>query len=156
MAVIHLPCAGTCGRTIRVTDTGSLYQPDGIPHNVYCHDCYHEKGDASMTNQHCLQCGESRAAVKREGLYCADVAYDGEPAYEWDRHRWRDWTDKELARVGILPEHYDKYRRAEVYDLNFINCADKGREHIPFEESERVCCACWHDITKKETTNAHS
>ena len=104
-----------------------------------------------MSDQYCLQCGESRAAVKREGIFCADVASDGEPVYEWDRHRWRDWTDKELSNVGILPEHYDKYRRAEVYDFNFINCADQGREHIPFEESARVCCVCWHDITEKET-----
>lgn len=103
-----------------------------------------------MSDQYCLQCGESRAAVKRERLCCATVGYEGEAHDEWDRHRWRDWTDKELASIGVLPEHYDKYRRAKEDDLNFINCRDKGREHIPLEEWPRACCACWHDITKKE------
>lgn len=102
-----------------------------------------------MSNQRCLQCGESRAAVKNEGLYCATLSYEGEALDEWDRHRWRYWTDKELASVGILPEHYDKFRDYRVDDFRFIDCRDRGREHIPLEESARVCCACWHDITEE-------
>lgn len=99
-----------------------------------------------MTSQHCLQCGESHAAVKREGLYCATVSYEGEALEEWDRHRWRDWSDLRLASFGILPEHYDKYRRAKLSDLRYIDCHDRGREHIPLEESSRVCQVCWHNI----------
>lgn len=102
-----------------------------------------------MRGQCCLQCGESRAAVKKEGLYCAEVSYEGEATYEWDRHRWRYWTDKELADVGILPEHYDKYRDVQVGDFALIDCSDKGREHIPLKEWTRVCQACWQEITER-------
>lgn len=104
-----------------------------------------------MSNQRCLQCGESRAAVKREGLYCGTAGYDGEALDMWNRHRWRDWSDQGLASFGILPEHYDKYRRMEVADFRFIDCSDRGREHAPLEESARVCRMCWHEITEKET-----
>lgn len=104
-----------------------------------------------MSSEYCLQCGESRAAVERERIFCTAGGHAGEPDYEWDRHRWRDWTDKELAAVGVLPEHYDKYRDVQAHDLVLINCHDRGREHIPLEEDERVCWACWHDMAGKET-----
>lgn len=43
MSVITIRCAGTCGQDIQLTDTGSLYKPDGDPYDIYCHDCYKEK-----------------------------------------------------------------------------------------------------------------
>jgi hypothetical protein len=40
-------------------------------------------------NDICVQCGESRGAIRREGLICARVDYFGEVDYEFDHHRFR-------------------------------------------------------------------
>lgn len=69
----------------------------------------------STATQTCLQCGETLQAVRREKLYCATVSYEGECIEEWNRHRWREWTDTELA--PILPEYRHLYRRARIDEL---------------------------------------
>lgn len=57
----------------------------------------------ATSDQECLHCDQTRAVVKANGYYCATVGHDWECQEEWPRHRWADWTDKELAGMGVLP-----------------------------------------------------
>lgn len=75
----------------------------------------------------CLQCGETEGAIKasqRSGdpIYCAgDFSYEyGEPGWEQDRHRFREWSDKELDYYRIAPRYRHKYRRMNWngYDID--------------------------------------
>lgn len=65
----------------------------------------------------CLQCGESRDAVRASQgtpnpIFCADVDYFGEVEWEMERHRFRDWTDRELVEsFWVAPEYTHLYRR---------------------------------------------
>lgn len=109
-----------------------------------------------MPKDNCLNCGEHRETVKRHGYHCATVDYFGECHEEWPRHRWADWTDKELAKLGILPEHMDKYRRVNGGDMQFIDCSHQGRKHTQYSgepgtgPGPNICIACWGTI---EVTN---
>lgn len=94
----------------------------------------------------CLVCGEPREVAKAQRLRCEDG----------ERHRWRSWTDKELAVLDILPEFFEFYRRADPYDLLYtIHCHHRGREHPTAEEldprgqglPDHVCPSCHHDKT---------
>jgi len=103
----------------------------------------------------CLQCGETRATVKANNYYCATVDYYGECIDAWPRHRWADWTDTELSRLRVLPEHMDKYRRYNVrYLVEFIDCTHQGHEHTPWDGDPddgpppHICVGCWADIRK--------
>lgn len=105
----------------------------------------------------CLQCGETRAVVKANNYYCATVDYYGECQEEWARHRWADWTDTELARINILPEHMNKYRRINGADFQFIDCTHRGRDHTPWDGNPDdgpppyVCIGCWADTREGQT-----
>ena len=65
----------------------------------------------------CLQCNESRDAIRAsqsrgDPLHCAGIDYFGEVEWDAERHRFRDWTDRELIEGWrILPEHVGLYRR---------------------------------------------
>lgn len=102
----------------------------------------------------CLHCGQSRDAVRRDALFCATVTR-GETAEvdgEWDRHRWADWTDRDLARAGISPEAYDRYRRATQFTLWYAPCEDTVAGHTPVSDDEAArlglrpnqCGQCGH------------
>ena len=45
----------------------------------------------------CLQCGENRAAIRKNSLTCGLVDYWGELGTEWPRHRFAPFTAKQLA-----------------------------------------------------------
>lgn len=97
----------------------------------------------------CLQCGETYAAVRQEKLDCAIIDhYFGEVSYEWNRHRWKEWSDKELAY--ILPEYRDLYRRDSDMGV-YAPCEHKGLDHTFLEDDPHVppnrCICCW---TSKE------
>ena len=104
----------------------------------------------------CLQCGQTRAAVKANNWHCAIVSYDGECQEDWPTHRWADWSDKALRSLGIKIEHFHKYRRTNVADFQFIDCAHTGSEHVFNTEGndmlppDYVCMRCWTD-TREET-----
>ena len=76
-----------------------------------------------MSERMCLQCNESEAAIRasqrrRDPIFCGAVDYFGECLWEADRHRFRDWSDRELAEWGVLPEFYDQHRRMlSLYDV---------------------------------------
>ena len=69
----------------------------------------------------CLQCGECRAAVAEHGYSCATLTgYETVEADEtWERHHWRDWSDQELASVGISPHRWGENRRTLWQELEF-------------------------------------
>lgn len=107
----------------------------------------------------CLQCGESRETVKANGYICGIMSGGEEPElmHDWPQHRWRDWTDTELKRLGILPEFFDQYRRTPEDEFQFVDCAHLGQEHdynttgddmLP---PEYVCLRCWHDTRDGES-----
>lgn len=106
------------------------------------------------SDQECLQCGQTRAVVKANGYYCATVDYYGECQDEWPRHRWTDWTDEELAGLGILTKFAHLYRRMNVAEVQYINCTHQGREHTPWDGNPAegpppyVCIGCWTDTRK--------
>lgn len=70
----------------------------------------------------CLQCGETREAVKANGYTCATLSgYETvEVDEEWDRHHWRDWSDSELDRIGVSPHRRDENRRTVWRDMEFV------------------------------------
>lgn len=80
----------------------------------------------------CLQCGESRDAVKAGRNYC--VVMEGyetpEVAHEWAHHRWADWTDAELERFGVKPEAYERHRRDDALTFQWVACDDTLRGHV--------------------------
>lgn len=111
-----------------------------------------------MTDLECLHCGQTAGEVKENQTFCATVDYYGECQDEWPKHRWKDWSDKTLTDIGILPEHFDKYRRFNVADFQFIDCAHRGREHTTMQDDDIapdwLCVACWADTRDKEAGNA--
>lgn len=55
----------------------------------------------------CVQCGETREAIKLHKLYCAGVdSYTGETTWEAPRHRFRPFSEKELAGKKRDEEKY--------------------------------------------------
>lgn len=70
-----------------------------------------------MSSVECLQCGVSREVIRasqqiKDPIYCGAVDYFGECLWEAEKHRFRDWTDKELVEGWkVKPEAVDKYRR---------------------------------------------
>lgn len=84
-----------------------------------------------MTERTCLQCGESEGAVRasqraRDPIYCAAVDYFGEVEWECDRHRFRDWSNRELIEGWrIKPEHVERYRRIMTgWEIDFAHRLD--------------------------------
>lgn len=109
----------------------------------------------------CLQCGERRSAVRAESLYCCTISGGESPEVdqEWDRHRWADWTDRELAALGVRSEAYDKHRRTDTSTFPWIACDDTVRGHVPADAeavgrgwADRVgqCMACGKKNIAKE------
>ena len=92
-----------------------------------------------MSERQCLQCGESQAAIRasqraKEPIHCAAVDYFGECLWEAERHRFRDWSDKELIEGWkVKPDAVDKYRRiTNAYEIadedSLIRGATAGQE----------------------------
>lgn len=86
----------------------------------------------------CLNCGQTPSEIKRDQTICGiEEGYEyKELAYEWPRHRWADWTDKELGRMGIVPAAFDKHRRTSVTSLQWVGCADTVRGHSFVEKPD--------------------
>lgn len=82
----------------------------------------------------CLQCGKSREHVKDyfNSACATETGYECiEGLDEWPKHHWRDWSDKQLAAIGVLPEAFDRHRRDSIYDLEYVVCDDTVRGHTP-------------------------
>lgn len=94
----------------------------------------------SNSSTECLNCGETRGAVRAESLSCGTVDYFGELSDEFDRHRWADWNDKELTRLGIAPMFLHLYRRKSIYDFQHTPCEHTGKDHKYKEQFGAVIC----------------
>lgn len=104
-------------------------------------------------DERCLHCDQTREQIKRNDTICAtESGYEYvEMDEEWPRHRWTNWTDKSLASFGIIPEAFDRYRRLQVTQMQWVGCADTVRGHVyPTEPDpewgDRIdqCMACGH------------
>lgn len=113
----------------------------------------------------CLQCGESRGAVKRKGYFCATVDYYGECQEDWPKHRWADWRDHELAGMGIHPDLWERSRRDNVNTLGFriaeSDCVRNGHRNWAdpeFSATRNRCDRCYAVITDgtRELVLAHA
>jgi hypothetical protein len=64
-----------------------------------------------MKNQDekCVQCGRTRKDIKEREYFCATVTYEGETDYEWPRHRFRPYSEKELARQKADDDAYIRF-----------------------------------------------
>lgn len=103
----------------------------------------------------CLQCGETRAWAKVPGRICGiESGYEyRELEYEWPRHRWVGWSDRELAAFGVKPEAFARYRREHENNFQWIACDDTVSGHHPadaewvpdFASAIGQCINCGHN-----------
>lgn len=110
--------------------------------------------ESQLPKDHCLQCGKSREQVRDYfDRPCATATgYETvETLDEWERHHWRDWSDRELDAAGILPEFYDQHRRDDVYALQYAPCEHQKAGHMyPRDSDPEVglhvdqCLQCGH------------
>ena len=112
----------TCEHEEHHVDGGMYFcvLPDG--HNSP-HHCTSACGDPAPI--FCLQCGESQDAIKAsqstpDPIFCGGVDGFGEAEWDAERHRFRDWTDRELIQGWrIKPEHTARYRRiVSVWEID--------------------------------------
>lgn len=104
------------------------------------------------TERACLHCEQTPSQIKRDQTICGiEGGYEHrELEAEWPRHRWADWTDKDLARSGIRPDAFERYRRTPVTHLQWAACVDTERGHVyPDKDDEwgnqaDQCMACGH------------
>lgn len=70
----------------------------------------------------CLQCDESRGAVRDGKLFCVivDGYWEKEISEEFPRHHWADWGDRELEAMGLPAEKWDAHRRTSWGNLEFV------------------------------------
>lgn len=97
-----------------------------------------------MSERECLFCGVSEDRVlsvrRRDGytLGCG-IESNTESGFDYEelseRHRWADWHDAELARLGLKPEVFDQYRRASEADIRWADCEHRVSGHIVAEET---------------------
>lgn len=102
----------------------------------------------------CLQCGKTREEVKDYyNSPCATASYGEtvEGLDDWDRHHWRDWSNKTLLAIGIFPEYFAEYRREDYYALPYAACEHTKRGHAyPLKDdaewglSVNECLDCGH------------
>lgn len=57
----------------------------------------------------CIQCGETREKIKKRGLLCAIMSHTeagSELAQEFNRHRFKPYSEKELAAMKADEDEY--------------------------------------------------
>jgi len=86
----------------------------------------------SVADLACLHCEQTRAEIKANDTICGiEGGYETvELVEEWSRHRWADWSDKDLTRFGILPEAFERHRRTPITVMQYVACEDTVRGHI--------------------------
>lgn len=96
----------------------------------------------------CLQCGESREKIEKENYFCVTITGYETPEVddEWEEHHYGDWTDEELTEFRIHPKLWDENRRTEYKTLTDIAygislCIYRGR-HIVVDKESNVCVCC--------------
>ena len=110
------------------------------------------EGVTTPPDPECLQCGQRRSVVRAERYFCCTISGYETPEVdqEWERHRWADWSDRELDRLGVKAEAYDKHRRTDASVFPWIDCDDTKLGHLPADEETAAgwgipvgdCCLC--------------
>jgi hypothetical protein len=99
----------------------------------------------SSDDDRCLQCGETRGAIKagvraNGAHYCVTLTgYETvEIDQEWDRHRFRPWGNTALKTAGIAKHAYAKHRLSDIDALQWAACEDTIRGHavLPYDEPD--------------------
>lgn len=113
-----------------------------------------------MAERQCLQCGETRESLRQNRIVVCGIMSGGETpelAEEFPRHRWADWTDRELASFGVKPEAFDRHRRTDALTFQWIACDDTVRGHHPVEKDDPEwglragqCFLCGQSVTPTE------
>lgn len=107
----------------------------------------------------CLHCGQHRDSreVRNGETYCATVDYFGEVDAEWDKHHWADWSDAELARMGLSEGSFDEHRRTSIFGLDQpareATCEREG--HLPevAPEMAGICSRCFKRVRDTDGAN---
>lgn len=69
----------------------------------------------------CIHCGETRGAIQKHQLFCAtetNTEMGREVDQEWNRHRFKPYSKKELAR---MKSDEDEYIRQMGGFADFLN-----------------------------------
>ena len=116
-----------------------------------------------MSERECLQCGETKASIKRKQIVLCGIeeGYEyRELAHEWPHHRWADWTDAEMARFGVKPAAFEKHRRTDALTFQWIACDDTVSGHRPAEKDDPEfgmkrgqCWLCGKPAAEVRSTN---
>ena len=117
-------------------------------HSLYCaqHAAVWERISDAAANgapaeRSCLQCGETPTSIYRQGIVLCGIVggYEyRELEVEWPRHRWADWTDGELARLGVVQAAYDRHRRTPAMHFEWIAFEDTLHGHSWVETEEEA------------------
>jgi hypothetical protein len=92
-----------------------------------------------MADHSCLICGITEAevvAVRRRDGYTLGCGIESNTEHGFDyeelspRHRWAPWSDRELGRMGLKPEVFDRYRTTIEAGIRYAPCADTKRGHF--------------------------
>jgi hypothetical protein len=72
----------------------------------------------SPYNTPCLNCGETKYSIRRDGVdMCAlpGTMYEADDhiGYEYKNHRWAGWSDRELAAIGVEEADYERFRHTK-------------------------------------------
>lgn len=54
-------------------------------------------------NQNCIQCGYTKSEIKKQKYFCVTMTSNesgNEVDGEWDRHRFRPYSEKELKAIA--------------------------------------------------------
>ncbi len=69
-------------------------------------------------NEECIKCGEHKAAIKKYQMTCGSVdPQTGELCAEFGRHRFKPWSDNELAIIQRGEEEIAK-QMGEMAKMN--------------------------------------
>lgn len=103
----HLPnCA-----SLRTCDCGGMHEGDCPPPE----NCDCKSVPVEESSDFCLQCGESIQAIRLHRLGCAvvsDTECGRETSDEWERHRFRPYTEKELEAFRKEEEYWESLGKA--------------------------------------------
>lgn len=85
-------------------------------------------------DRRCLHCDETKASIRANGIMVCGImeGYEvQELVEEFPHHRWADWNDRELGRIGVRKDAFRRHRRTRLVDMQWIACDDTVRGHIP-------------------------
>jgi hypothetical protein len=103
-------------------------------------------------NNICVQCGYHRETIKKDGLLCGIMSSGEEPEliHEWQRHRFKPYSEKELAKRQA-EEDYNAKSLGDMADFynEKIKCLcgwSNERYKLEYSNGKFVCPDCKKEI----------